>query len=147
MRIPDDMHIPDDDMTLPFCPKCDSKRFRLTDTDTVCAQCSPTRISPLDSGPQIRLHWWPSRTPEFVPGLTVRLPPSGQSTSSMPDRSFRLILYEKRTVSPGSSCMRQDRAVQNPTLPVELDQRLCSLGWRRGRNFRRIPSIYFLIPA
>jgi hypothetical protein len=38
MQIPDDMHIPDDDMTIPFCPKCESKRFRLTDTDTVCAQ-------------------------------------------------------------------------------------------------------------
>jgi hypothetical protein len=27
------------DIGVPYCPKCDGKRFRLTDTDTVCVQC------------------------------------------------------------------------------------------------------------
>jgi hypothetical protein len=62
MPIPkfDGIEVPkSDENEIPYCPKCSSKRFLLTETDTVCARCG--NVFAADNVP-----WRPMKKGEFA---------------------------------------------------------------------------------
>jgi hypothetical protein len=72
MPIPkfDGIEIPkSDENEIPYCPKCQGKRFLLTETDTVCVRCG--NVFAADNVP-----WCPMKKGEF--GILQDRPIAGQ---------------------------------------------------------------------